>query len=396
MRRPKYFLGDLERGGELSEGDFRRGLSIVTDPGVLPEAQQYDALQALTHWGLEGERPDLALDAYNAYVVHGWSWQARTIEAQRAEVEKLQDEYFRARNEKEDETGERHDGMPFFSMFNLDYHGAIEGRVQGEEKEGEAFRNDVLPRILMGMLERGQLQKVHEFLMDRRAIHNFRGQPRELEAEQTVDVHVGTAQSLLDLASEAVFEGNREVAFADLATFALVHAQFPQFGAFQVVPRLAPIRKAMVERGLDDPWEIFISRLDYAMRDFTEKSGAEFTFNGIRRYLAAAQSGEVEDLRTLRDWPEHALQAFDMVERSPSIPSGLAWLIPAAETGNTCRSASDNFQSFPVLGQQMLAAAAGDAEAAAEVMRLSKEPMNVLGSGTPALADALRLVTNSR
>lgn len=395
MRRQEYFLGDFEHGGALNESDFRRGLNMATEPGVLPEAQQYDALQAFTYWGLEGDRPDLALEAYDAYVVHGWVWQTKTNEAERGEVQKLEDDYFNARYKKEEETGESHDGMPYFSKFDVEHYGAIEGRVRESEKEGEAFRNDVLPRILAGMLQKGQLQKVHEFLLDRRAIHNFRGYPRELEAEQTVDVHVWAAQAMLDPASEFIFEGDREEAFTDLATFALNHAQFPQFGAFQVVPRLAPIRNAMVERGLTDPWEIFVSRLDHAMREFTEGFGAEFIFNGIRRYITAAKAGEVEDLRSLRDWPEHALQAFDMVERSPSIPSGLAWLIPAVETGNTRRSASDNFQSSPILGKNLLLAAMGDDEAEAEIMAQA-EATNMLEAGTPSLADALKLVTKSR
>lgn len=392
MRRGEHFLGDFEPNGDLNESDFRHSLNMVTEPGVLPESQQYDALQALVHWGLEGNRPDLALEAYEDYVVHGWVWQTRTNNAMHAELNQVNDGYFLAREKKEEETGESHDGMSYFSKFDVEHYGAIEGQIGQNEKEGEAFRNNVLPKILSGLLEAGQLQKVHNFLINRREIHHFRGVPRELEPEQCIDVHVWTAKEMLDPASELVFEGNREEAFRDLAAFALDHAQFPQFGGLKIVPRLLPIRNSMIEQGLTDPCEIFVSKLDYAVRQFNEGFGTEFIFNGIRLYMSAAKDGELDDLRTLRDWPDHALKAFDMVEQSPSIPNGLAWLVPLIESGRGRRSASDSMQSSPILGKKLLLAAAKDDEARAQIADQAK-PANLLEAGTLTLPDALKLVT---
>jgi hypothetical protein len=395
MRRQEFFLGDFEAGGSLEESDFRRGLELVTEPGVLPQAQQYDALEAFVHWGIEGQRPDLALEAYDAYVLHGWTWQSKTIDAQRAEKEKSENRYFDARYKKEEETGKSHDGMPYFSIFEVDYLGAIEGRITARVTEGEAFRNDVLPKIVSGLVASGRVQRAYDFLTSRRAIHSFRGYPRELEVEQCVDAHVETAQALLDPASELVFDGDRDEAFVDLASFSLDYAQFPQFGAFQVVPRLTPIRQGMIEHGLTDPWDIFVSSLDQALREFNKGYGAEFIFNGIRRYMAAAKAGEVADLRTLRDWPAIALEAFDMVEHSSSIPSGLAWLIPAARSGNMRVSASDSFQSSPILGKNILLAVMGDEEAEAEIVRQT-EATNQLEAEPLDLTSALKLVTRPR
>lgn len=396
MRDEKLFLGDFEPDGYVDESDFQRGLAVVTEPGSLPKAQQYDALQAFVHWGLNGNRPDLALEAYDQYVIHSWTWQAEVNASRKSDFQDKEDAYYQARYEVEEETGEPQSaGIPYFTLLDLRVYGGADTKIRSEMNEGETFRNNVLPRILTGLLETGQVQKVYNFLIERRAAHGFKGYPRELEAEQCVDVHVQTAQTLLDPASSLVFDGDRDKAFEDLATFSLEHAQQPQFGTFQIVPRLAPIRQAMIEHGLTDPWEIFVSRLDTAVRRFNEGMfGVDALFNGIRRYRAAARAGEVEDIRSVRDWPDHALEAFDMVERSPSIPSGLAWLLPAAQSGNIHPTASDSFQSSPVKGANLLRAAAGDAEAKEKAM-MHPGTTPELAAGTLTVAEALKIVTKS-
>jgi hypothetical protein len=395
MRNEEYFLGDFERGGTLDESDFRQGLSLVTEPGNLPQVQQYDALQGLVHWGLKGKRPDLALEAYEAYVIHGWTWQAQVIRSQKAEGTRLHDEYSEARDKKEEDTGESHAGMQYFTLSQLELNGVMEGRAREDEKEGEAFRNDVLPRILSGLLDEGRSGEVYGFLTGRREIHGFRGYPRELDPAECIDIHCETAQAVLDPISD--FEGDREQAFRDLATFSLEYAQFPQFGSVNYVPRLAPIQKEMVERGMENPWDVFLSGIEHAVRRFNEGTFAvDAIFNGLRRYLKEAETDELEQFLA-RDWPEYARESFDLAERNTSIPSGLAWLLPAIKNGVVTSSASDSMQSAPVLGNKLIQARLGNEDAFDEIFGGDEEAQTpALESGPLTTADALKMVTNTR
>lgn len=393
MRQQVQFLGDMSSGGALNEHDFRRGLQVCTEPGALSEVQQYEALQGMTYWGLAGDRPELALEAYNAYVLHGWAWQLGVNSDRRKSIQGRSDEYDEARYIHQLETEEETDSIKHFTWWDLNQHGLDERLSHESEREGEKFRNAVVPSIVRGLLRAGKLDTTHEFLLQRRAAHGFRGYPRELEFEQAVDIHVWTAQKLVDPQDESRFSKDREAAFVDLANFALEHAQFPQFGEYQVVPRLAPIRNAMIQRGLVDPWGVFTAGLQDLVTRFNEGFGIDFALDGVRRYMRATRDHELPDIRTLVQWPKPIIEAFNMLEMNPSMPSALAGIIPQAEAGAMAPSASDNFLSDPVLGSAILRGAAGDEKARAEVERLMAGHNGELLSPPPTLGEVLASVT---
>ncbi len=347
MRRPEEFFGDKVDGGTVKDADFRSGLEkTVLGVGGITPIQQHEALEGFVNWGLTAKRPDLALEAYRGYLDKGWPWELGITEQVRRMTDKVEDNIRNTRDDDGEDT-------VLFDLYSADEFGRLKQTGERIQDEGEQFRSEVFPRIMQGFVDANQTKTAYDFLVERRAVHNFRGYPREVEPREAVDAHVAVAEAILNPMLE--FDGDREAAFADLAEFAFNHAQFPQFGRIGYLPRLARIRDAMVERELPDPFEPFLAGVNNGLNtDLFDDFHAPAVINGVLLYVDYLKGKEdqegsdafVNDPR----WPVGMREAFQLVDNNASIPRALALLIPQLNRGQVFVSASDAFQSDPIGG----------------------------------------------
>jgi hypothetical protein len=347
MRRKERYLGDQVEGGTVIDADFRSGLEkTVRGVGGITPIQQHEALEGFVHWGIKAKRPDLALEAYRGYLDKGWAWERGITEQVRRMTQRVEDNIRNTRDENENDT-------VLFDLYSADEFGRLKHTGERLKNEGEEFRNEVFPRIIQGFVDTDQTQKAYNFLLERRAVHNFKGYPREVDFEQAVDAHVAVAEAILNPSQP--FDGDRNAAFADLAKFTFDHATFPQFGHVALLPRLARIRDAMVERKLPDPFKPFLDNVNRGLNsNFFTDFHAPAVINGVLVYVDYLKvKGDQQALESFVNdsrWPMGMTEAFKLVEHNSSIPRGLALLIPQLTRGHVYVSASDAFQSDPIGG----------------------------------------------
>lgn len=358
MRRPDTYLGDYQPGGTIYRPDFESVLEKVSTSTGLLGIQRYEALQACVLWGIQGRQPDLALKAYRAYLQYGLPWESAQIDSGQNALETATDHYQEARYNARESGQIPEDGeLPFYDDFEVEQIKLLHSSTENIQSSGEAFRNEAFPKIISGLVTGNRTDSAYRFLAERRRVHNFRGYPREIEPKECVVSHVQVAEALVDPDND--FQGNRDQAFRDTLTFAMAHARFPQFGTVSLMPFFGPVRTQMLERGMEDPFEVFRTSVERMHQNGRFMQGnPEFVFDGLARYAAELnKNGEHDELqRFISDprWPASISGGFAYVLRNSSMPRALAWLTPSIDQDDVNVSASDAFQDQPVAGLFLL------------------------------------------